>query len=426
MMLTKFPHAFPQDKLDVDELLNLLSWADDHKHVMSRFGVHNLNSEFLTIEKDLYVKYSRQVSTLQSQWQRRIMESESSHITSTISDGSKISSWPEDLIGCVGLQLQLAFTRLQGNHMENICLLCVGLLDDFRASLLEKFNKESGRENMPVEKLCVFSNDCFRFAELLHQEKKDMSESLDVAVAERIGNKIGDVIMQFSSISTISLGGIMDIICEDIQSELRETIFRKGIYKDGKEAGMDGSGEGGELSLESTKRLLSDCAANLRSWLCDSSLVGIVMRNSLCKTIGMYLEMLLNARPQLGCEPEGGTLSQIKADAQTLATFFAEFDDLIPIQLMDRELSALREVLQLCDMDIGMIEEFWMSKLVKSFGRSSSRVVECVLAMRMESGSQVKGVMSNLRKNVEAYGEHLIHDEKSVFLLNLVSVFNLE
>jgi len=44
-----------------------------------------------------------------------------------------------------------------------------------------------------------------------------------------------------------------------------------------------------------------------------------------------------------------------------------------------------------------MMVDFWMSKLVKSFGSTSTRVVECALMMRRDDVETSKGVIQQLK-----------------------------
>lgn len=306
-----------KDNLDVDELLNLLSWADNHKHVMGRFGIHSLSQEFLAMESDLFTKYSQQVSNLQLQWQKRIMENENSHVVSSIHDGSKISSWPEDLIGCVGLQLQLAITRLQGDSIEKICCLCVGLLEDFQRQMAQKFEGDGGIDELSVERMCVFSNDCFRFADLL-QDQGGLVDNLTPEAAEKVTDKISDIIMLFSSLSNVSLEGIVGVMCADIEDELKATIF--------------GEREGG---LGDLKEMLRSCGEDIKLWLCDHGLVGIVLKKSLHRIVKCYLEVLLDSKPKL--DAGGGLMRQTKEDGEVFEGLFEEFEDIMPSYLMERE-----------------------------------------------------------------------------------------
>ena len=367
-----------------------------------RFGIHSLSSEFLAIEADLFVKYSQQVSTLQLQWQKRILKNENSHTINTIHDGSKISSWPEDLIGCVGLQLQLAITRLQGNNIEKVCCLCVGLLERYQTELSQKFDDEGGVDELSVERMCVFSNDCFRFADLL-QEQGGIVDNLTPEAAEKVSEKISDVIMLFSSLSNRALEGIVGVMCTDIEEELKATVF--------------GQRDGG---LGDLKEMLRSCGTDIKLWMCDESLVGVVLKKSLHRVVKCYLEVLLNSKPKL--DEGGALLRQIREDGEVFEGLFEEFGDLMPSYLMERELEVLKQVLQLCTCDAEMIVDFWMSKLVKSFGSSSTRVVECALMMRQDGIETSKGVVQQLKIAKVSFGNDLIHDEKSPYLLNLVAL----
>ena len=214
-------YASNKDKLDVDELLTLLSWADNHKHVMARFGVRNVSSDFTAIEMDLYDKYSKQVQGLQLEWQERILKNESHFLVSSKSDGSKMSNWPEDLMVCVGGQLDLAVSRLQGKNLSPICCLCIETIDTFKVSLEKKFEKE--KDEMSVEEFCSFANDCYRFADLL-QEQMCMLDSLDEEAEDEVGDKMGELIMHFSELSSAGLKCVVGVMSTDIENELRDAM----------------------------------------------------------------------------------------------------------------------------------------------------------------------------------------------------------
>ena len=107
-----------------------------------RFGINKLSPSFLHIEKDLYNKYENKVSTLQMLFQGRILGNEKHHAVQTLHDGSKVSCWPQDLMVPLESQLNIALTRLQGDSVWKICVLCVGLLRLFHKEVRRAASRE--------------------------------------------------------------------------------------------------------------------------------------------------------------------------------------------------------------------------------------------------------------------------------------------
>jgi len=71
-------------------------------------------------------------------------------------------------------------------------------------------------------------------------------------------------------------------------------------------------------------------------------------------------------------------------------------------------------------METDDMVDYWMSKLVKTFGSSSVKVVESVLNMRGLWGEEKgKAVMTGVKELNGEHGANLIHDDKCGFLLNI-------
>ncbi|GMI00997.1 hypothetical protein TrLO_g5995 [Triparma laevis f. longispina] len=396
-----------KDNLDVNELLSLLSWADNHKHVMERFGIYKLSKEFLSIERDLYLKYENKVSSLQMLFQGRIITNDIHHEISTLHGGAKVSSWPQDLMVCVESQLQIALSRLQGASVDKICALCIGLLTFFHKELLGKMRDE-GMETMSVERMCVYANDCYRFSDRL-QEQTSSFDGLTEEAADKLADKISEIITLFSETSMEAINGIVGVMCCEVKKEIQTSLF------DGEEGAV-----GGGESLANMKNVVRQCAGDVRRWLCDESLIANVLKLSLNRIIKFYLECLLDARPRL--DEAGEVLAQIKDDGEAILDCFGEFEDLLPREIVERDVEVVLQVIQLCQVDVEGIVDFWMSKLVKSFGSSSTRVVECVLLMRSLEPTTRKTILTEMKLLKNTHGSALIHDEKCGCLLSLSSI----
>ncbi|GMH47592.1 hypothetical protein TrVE_jg8270 [Triparma verrucosa] len=397
-----------KDNLDVNELLSLLSWADNHKHVMERFGIYKLSPEFLSIERDLYLKYENKVSSLQMLFQGRIITNDIHHEISTLHGGAKVSSWPQDLMVCVESQLQIALSRLQGASVDKICALCIGLLTFFHKELQGKMRDE-GMETMSVERMCVYANDCYRFSDRL-QEQTSSFDGLTEEAADKLADKISEIITLFSETSVEAVNGIVGVMCGEVEKEISQSLF------DGEEELVGGAGE----SLANMKNVVRQCAGDVRRWLCDESLVASVLKLALNHIIKFYLECLLGARPRL--DDAGEVLAQIKDDGEAILDCFGEFEDLLPREIVERDVEVVLQVIQLCQVDVEGIVDFWMSKLVKSFGSSSTRVVECVLLMRSWTPTVRKTILTEMKLLKNTHGSALIHDEACKMLLSLTSI----
>jgi len=401
-------YASHKDDLNVDELLTLLSWADNHKHVMARFGVLDMSKEFVEIEADLYKKYSTEVQGLQLQWQDRIIENESSFSVGTKSDGSKLSNWPEDLMMCVEKQLNLAITRLQGKNLCPICCLCVDTIDVFKIALQKKIKKERG--DMGVEDMCCFANDCYRFADLL-QEQTVMLDNLDEEAADEVGDKMGELIMHFSELSSNILNSVVEVFSVDVEKELISAMLAD-------DSSFANNYTQSANEMETVSKTMHNLADNIKIWLSDDSLLVFVLKHVIKRLVKCYIETLLSAQPTI--DEFGEVMRQIRDDAVVLENCFLAYEQLLPQEMIEKELTALLQVIQYLEMETDDMVDYWMSKLVKTFGSSSVKVVESVLNMRGLWGEEKgKAVMTGVKELNGEHGANLIHDDKCGFLLNI-------
>ncbi len=417
-----------KELLDVDDVLSLLSWANNHKHVMERFGVFAMSKEFVGIEKDLFEKYSKQVELLQLEWQDRIMYNPKSHDVNSIHDGSKVTSWPEDLIGCISMQLQITVNRLAGDNVDEICCLCVKLLRNFYQKILKAFVTDE--KTMMVERMCAYANDCFRFCDLLQAQTSILDTLTDVA-ADKVLDTISDCVQMYTSLCSKAVDAVVDVMCCDIEEELLSNLFTDIPTGGDSLANVTGSGDIGSSAgtaaamahngegLAVISTMMAEFTAEIRSNLSDNSLVAMVLKNSLTRLIRFYLESLLKASPKM--DLAGEVMKQIRDDSAVLSNCFSYYDDYIPSVVIERALEPLKQIILLCDMDVEGVVDYWMSKLVKTFGSSSTLVVESVLVMRNDRVEVKKSILEQVKVLLKTHGSAIIHDEKCFMWLDLKS-----
>ena len=185
-------------------------------------------------------------------FQGRILDNEKHHVVQSLHDGSKVSCWPQDLMVPLesqvrvwgrgrarsalvvpnsvltsrllrSWQLQIALTRLQGDSVWKICVLCIGLLRFFHKELDSKMRAE-GLSSMTVERLCVYANDCTRFCDRLH-DQIPLLDSLTAEAAEKVTQEISAVGNLFAETCDEALGGIVSVVTSDVTAEIEACVF---------------------------------------------------------------------------------------------------------------------------------------------------------------------------------------------------------
>jgi hypothetical protein len=200
----KFPSSVQanKDTIENKDILTLLSWAESHKTVMQRFGVQQFSEDFRTLEVDLVKvrralharptcvfeishvlgflqRYSTQVQALQRQWMQRIHDLDVEAAVQTLAE-SVITNWPEDLANCLRQQLKVAL-QLPGEVGANVCCTCLSLLQEFRTTQNQWLNASS--TTLTIERMCAYSNNHHRFANILTDLQPDICDEVDAYVS---------------------------------------------------------------------------------------------------------------------------------------------------------------------------------------------------------------------------------------------------
>ena len=96
-------------------------------------------------------------------------------------DTSIITNWPEDLAGCLRQQLKIAATQLPGEVGGKVCVNCLQLLHEFRALQANWLVATSA--TLSIERICAYSNNHNRFANVLTDIMAEINDELDTYVA---------------------------------------------------------------------------------------------------------------------------------------------------------------------------------------------------------------------------------------------------
>jgi hypothetical protein len=175
--------------------------------------------------------------------------------------------------------------------------------------------------------MCTYSNDCSRFCDLL-QDQTGVLDSMTEAGADRVSDVISDCVMLFSSLGGKGVDAIVDVMCGDIEEELLGCLFTDipsggdsevaGVAE-GMGGGDGGAGAGG---LGIIVDMLAEYIEKVGEWLCDTSLVAMVLKKSLARIVKFYLESLLKAQPKI--DADGEVMKQVREDARVLGECFEE------------------------------------------------------------------------------------------------------
>ena len=194
-----------------------------------------------------------------------------------------------------------------------------------------------------------------RFADLL-QEQTSLLDALDEDSAELVGDKMGELIMMFSELSTTALKAIVEVIGDDVKSELMGAMLAEdSSFANNYTTGKDEMANVGEV--------LHNMADNVKAWLSDDSLLVYVLKNCMVRLIKCYLETLLRAQPKI--DEFGEVMRQIRDDCLAIENIFVVYEDLLIKEMIDKEVKVLVQIINCLELDLALVVDFWMSKLVK-------------------------------------------------------------
>jgi hypothetical protein len=185
-----------KDKLENKDVLVLLKCAEQHRTLLSRFGVVSYSEDFTWLDEELaqvsasgvrahllltrtpstQQRYSTQVQSLQQEWMSRLHKSDIQSQPQRI-NGHIVGSWPEDLTRQMQLQLSIALKEVPGELGSRIAIELLQLLSSFGGVQAQWLRQHS--LSLQVEILCAYSNNHARFAEQLEEAVRELCDEID-------------------------------------------------------------------------------------------------------------------------------------------------------------------------------------------------------------------------------------------------------
>lgn len=373
------------------EVLTLLSFADSQKYHLSKFGVDT--SVVDTLQGELLQHYSTMVVTLMRQWIGRICDAdEKAELRLVKGIGLGMTShWPEDLLSCVGEQLNLAANELKPSACEKVCTLVL----DSLVLVITRQRAWLGTniKTMPAERLCAYVNNLDRFANTLADRGDEVVARLAESASAKLRTASIDsskaAVRKDSSDITAAANKVDDgfkNICKAMAAEsrigLRELIILVcSDFKDGMAAGlfMEEWMESPQV-VETLKCTLDDYVGDLAKWLASKEDVNRVILGILRAVTSTYLEMLLTST--LIVTPRAA--DRLAQDVHILVVSFSEFEEHLSEETLDSEIRPLKCVTDVMAKDPRQMSKFVRDEMYPIFGAACMKIWQASMQMRAD------------------------------------------
>lgn len=188
------------------------------------------------------------------QWIGRIYDSEIPAEPGLSKGIGLTSPWPEDLVSCVGEQLNVAVRELKPSACQVVCAQVVEALPLF-LSRLHAWLESKPRSQLAPEKLCAYVNNFDRFSRLLDARREtvitalskaiggDMDEDNDddeasshaivssttsavIAGISSLDQQFKTTVEAFKGESRFGLNHLTYLVCQDFRNGLKEGLFQ--------------------------------------------------------------------------------------------------------------------------------------------------------------------------------------------------------
>jgi flagellin-like hook-associated protein FlgL len=376
---------YAANKTDITnrEVLTLLSFADSQKYHLSKFGVDT--SVVDTLQSDLLKHYSTMVTTLMRQWIGRICTAdETCELQLAKGMGLGMTShWPEDLLSCVGEQLNLAVKELKPSACERVCTLVLEsltlLVTRQKAWLAANISK------LAPERLCAYVNNLDRFAGHLSERGEAVVQQLgdanhrhklrtislenavrqntgaatlrkdsldDIAASSRLEDGFRSIGKTLLAESRVGLKELVTLVCSDFKDGLAGGLF------------VDDWAESAQVA-ETLKTTLEDYVGDLAQWLASKDDLDKVILGILRAVTSTYLEMLLTS----GLLVTPRVAERLAQDVHVLLVAFSEFEEHVSEEALDSEIRPLKAVASLMAKDPRQMRQFVRDELYPIFGK---------------------------------------------------------
>lgn len=369
-------YAANKDNITNREVLTLLSFADSQKYHLSKFGVDT--SVVDTLQADLLQHYSTMVTTLMRQWIGRICDADEK-AELQLAKGFNLgmtTHWPEDLLSCVGEQLNLAVNELKPSACERVCTLVLESLKVLTSR--QKAWLGAKIKTLPPERLCAYVNNLDRFARHLSERGDEVVARLADSASAKLRTFSVDSVkpmVRKDSSEILSLSGKLDetfkgavkTLVAESRVGLKELILLVcNDFKDGLAAGLfvEDWADSPQV-METLKTTLDDYVGDLSEWLASREDLDRVILGILRSVTYTYLEMLLTSN--LLVTPR--IADRLAQDVHVLLVSFSEFEEHIAEDVLDAEVHPLKCVTDLMAKDPRQMSKFVRDVMYPLFGK---------------------------------------------------------
>lgn len=233
------------ETMKVSDILDMISWFDYLTESFTNFNYEFANrpsiGELAKMKEELMATYKERIKTQIGTWFGNIAKQEF-EIKQQSSDGTLVSSRPEDMFNLLHQQVSVAEEKLPIEYVHEVAIACLQVLQDQQrtaiAALEANLNSNSNNPNhqntnplpeIEPETLCALVNDnqrmndkCTEFKDrvtklLLKQDLDEKAEFLS-AIAE-------EVAMQYLSIAQTAVSALARCIGEVLDEEVFVKVF---------------------------------------------------------------------------------------------------------------------------------------------------------------------------------------------------------
>lgn len=295
---------------------------------------------------------------------QRIHDSDVEATVQTLAE-AVMTNWPEDLANCLRQQLKVAL-QLPGEVGANVCSTCLNLLQEFRNTQAQWFSASTG--SLSIERMCAYSNNHTRFANILTDLQPDICDEVDEDWAEQVNDAFNDAIAFFTEESARSVPFILRHVIEDLKNGMREMFFVP-EWRDSRQA------------VETLRGTVQSYTKDIRSWLAQFGQYHKFASNLVRDIILLYLELLINSNITV----DAATLDRLEEDVDILYAFFRLYEDVMPEETLEYEIRPLKNFLMLFRIDHRKMGHFVRAEISSDFGAATLKVWQLAMTMKNES-----------------------------------------
>jgi hypothetical protein len=411
-----------KDTLKGEDMLVLLSFADQQQTVLADFGINTKAID--TLANNMLKQYKHVVVREMRRWQANICKAETEAEESTVQDGEALevsaatglrSRWPEELMNSMWGMMDLTVTELRSAAKIQICVLLLEQLPLFIESMRRFYTEQmvaaglmtsrtnsnvspermtrrasiraaltGGRSRSTTEQsqneiqdslyphLCASVNNFKRFFHLLQEHGAMILPRIeDIPGAVPVLEERWDATTQmFKAEITWYASCLVKVIEVDFIKEVKESLFSGAWVND-------------KLLPQNLALTFKSYYDELLDMLYDDAYLRKISLRILASIVLAYVEQALTVGISVGAP---GLVVRLCEDVSSLEESFSALEGrgALPHREVVRELRPLKHLCKALTMDTGEMKDFVRDELRTDFGMHAAMVWQTVMAIREE------------------------------------------